>query len=112
MAPRPGRFVIAVCALAFASVTASAATPSKCSSAKLKATGKKASARAKCYAKAVAKGEPVNMECLDKASLKFGSGFSKAETKADCHAPTGDSGTIENKVDAFVDNVRDIVNSS
>ncbi len=112
MTSRLGRLLLAAFVPLAIVASAAADTPSKCASAKIKATGKKASARAKCYGKAVAKGEPVSTDCLDKASVKFGSAFSKAETKADCHAPTGDSGTIENKVDAFVDNVRDIVNSS
>jgi len=113
MAPRPRGFVIAVCALlAFASVTASAATPSKCSSAKLRATSKKASTRAKCYAKAVAKGQMVDGDCLSKASSKFSAGFTRAESKGDCRAPNGDAPAIESKVDSFVDNVRNIVNSS
>ena len=113
MALRPGRFVIAVCALlAFASVKASAATPSKCSSAKLRATSKKASTRAKCYAKAVAKGQMVDGDCLSTASSKFNAGFTRAESKGDCRAPNGDAPAIESKVDAFVDNVRNIVNSS
>src|SRR5882724_4752541 len=112
MTSRLGRLLLAAFVPLAIVASAAADTPSKCASAKIKATGKKASARAKCYAKAVAKGETVSTDCLDTASSKFGSGFSKAETKADCHAPTGDSGTIESKVDAFVDNVRDIVNSS
>src|SRR4029077_11220271 len=86
--------------------------PSKCSSSKMKVTGKKASARAKCYAKAVAKGQTVSADCLNKATTKFGSGFAKAEAKNDCLAPNGDSNAIESKVDTFVDTIRNIVNSS
>ena len=86
--------------------------PSKCSSSKLKATGKKASSRAKCYAKAVSKGDPVDSDCLAKAHDKLTSGFTKAESKGDCLAPNGDVNAIESKVDTFVNTVRNIVNSS
>src|SRR5690348_8971821 len=111
MTSRFGRFVLAVCLPLALAASASAAGPNKCSSAKLKATGKKASARAKCYSKAVAKGAAVDPNCLSKASLKFSTAFSKAETKGACLAPNGDEGAIEAKVDTFVDNVRSIVNN-
>src|SRR5689334_9221835 len=91
---------------------ANAVGPNKCTSAKLKATGKKAQARAKCYSKAVQKGLTVDPNCTSKASLKFSTAFSKAETKGACIAPNGDESAIESKVDTFVDNVRSIVNSS
>jgi len=91
---------------------ASALGPNKCTSAKLKATGKKAQARAKCYAKAVQKGVGVDPNCLSKASLKFSTAFAKAETRGACIAPSGDSTAIENKVDTFVDTIRSDVNSS
>src|SRR5689334_18218081 len=111
MTSRLGRFVLAVCLPLAVAASASAAAPSKCSSLKLKATGKKASARAKCYSKAVVKGATVDPNCLSKASLKFSTAFSKAETKGACLAPNGDEGAIEAKVDTFVDNVRSIVNN-
>src|SRR5438477_9116992 len=78
---------------------ASALGPNKCTSAKLKATGKKAQARAKCYAKAVQKGVTVDPNCTSKASLKFSTAFAKAETKGACIAPNGDESAIEGKVD-------------
>ncbi len=103
---------LAIVALAFITTQITAAGPSKCSSSKMKVTGKKASGRAKCYAKAVAKGQTVSSDCLSKASTNFGSGFAKAEAKGGCLAPNGDTNAIESKVDTFVDTVRNIVNSS
>src|SRR5689334_24240589 len=103
MTSRPGRFVLAACLSLALAASASAAGPNKCTSLKLKATGKKAQARAKCYAKAVAKNVAVDPNCLGKASLKFSTAFGKAETKGACLAPNGDANAIENKVDAFVD---------
>src|SRR2546426_258100 len=52
--------------------------PSPCESKRLKAAGKKASRKLKCYAKAAAKGLPVDSApggCLDKASMKFMAAF-------------------------------------
>ena len=99
-------------ALLFVVGQAAAAGPSKCTGMKFKATGKKAQARATCYAKAVAKQAPVDAGCLSKATSKFNARFAKAETQSSCNGGTGDTGAIESKVDAFVDDVRDIVNSS
>ena len=106
------RVVVAVAVTLSLAAAASAAGPNKCTSLKLKATGKKASARAKCYAKAVAKNAPVDSSCLSKASSKFSTAFGKAESKGACLAPNGDANAIEGKVDTFVDDVRQIVNNS
>jgi hypothetical protein len=54
--------------------------PSKCEAARLKAAGKKASAKLKCYAKAALKSLPVDTApggCLDKATNKFTASFNK-----------------------------------
>jgi len=76
----------------------------KCAASKLDATGKKANAKLKCHAKAAGGGQAVDPACLDKAEAKFGTAFSKAETKGGC-ATIGDSNTVELMVDAFVDSV-------
>src|SRR5439155_1731695 len=58
----------------------SAATASKCESARLKAAGKAASRKLGCYAKAARKGLPVDSSaggCLDKAHAKFVAAFDK-----------------------------------
>ena len=51
--------------------------PSVCESKRLKAAGKKASRKLKCYAKAAAKDLPVDTACLGKATTKFTSDFNK-----------------------------------
>src|SRR5207249_9626062 len=57
-------------------------TAHRCAAAKIKAAGKKAHAKAICYAAAVAAGEPVNQSCLDKAEAQFAAAYAKAEEKA------------------------------
>jgi hypothetical protein len=52
-------------------------TPSKCEASRLKAAGKKAGAKLTCYAKASAKSQPVDANCLSKAEAKFTSAFNK-----------------------------------
>src|SRR5439155_1022889 len=51
--------------------------PSVCESKRLKAAGKKASRKLKCYAKAAAKDLPVDTACLGKATTKFTADFNK-----------------------------------
>jgi hypothetical protein len=55
----------------------SAATPSRCEAARLKAAGKKAGAKLGCYAKAAAKDAPVDSACLLKAEGKFSTAYNK-----------------------------------
>jgi cysteine-rich repeat protein len=77
-------------------------SPSKCSSGKKKAAGKKISSKAKCYQKARLKGLPVDSACLTAAQTKYSSSFAKAQSKADCLAPPGDAAAIEAKVDDLI----------
>ena len=109
-----GRFTSAVAALALltACTGVAYAQGSSCTSGKLKSAGKKAAGRGKCYSKAVGKGLTPDPACLQKASDAFTKGFTKAEGKGDCIAPTGDHDAIEAKVDAFIASVRDTVNGS
>jgi hypothetical protein len=79
--------------------------PSKCTGAKLKVAGKKAASKTKCLSKAAAKALPVDGACISKAEGKFSAGWTKAEGKGDCLAPTGDVAAIEGKVDAFLDDL-------
>ncbi len=58
----------------------------KCSSSKLKAAGKDAAAKLKCYSKAVQKALPVDAECLSKAEGKSVQSFDKADLKGGCAA--------------------------
>jgi cysteine-rich repeat protein len=78
--------------------------PSKCSSAKLKESGKKVAGKTKCHAKAVGKGVAVDSACLGKVETKFEAGFAKAEAKEDCLS-TGDAGATETAIDAFLDDL-------
>jgi cysteine-rich repeat protein len=87
-----------------AATSGTAGAQSKCSSGKVKASGKKAAARTGCYAKAVTKGLAVDAGCLQKATDKFTKAFTKAESKGDCLS-TGDLAAIEAKVDAFAADV-------
>lgn len=77
------------------------APPAACLQAKMKAAGKKAQYELKCWAKAAAKGLPVDAECLSKAELKFELAFTKAELKTGC-AQTGDATSVEAAVDVCV----------
>jgi hypothetical protein len=78
-----------------------AGAQAKCAASKIKATGKKAAAKGKCYATAVSKNESVDTACLAKAELKFGSTFAKAEAQPPC-LTYGDASAMEAKVDAFI----------
>jgi hypothetical protein len=53
----------------------SGTTPSKCEASRLKAAGKLASAELGCYATAAAKGVPVDVGCILKATGKFTTAF-------------------------------------
>src|SRR3989442_12179011 len=68
------------------------AGPSKCEAARLKAAGKKASAKLKCNAKAVAKFVPVDSACIQKAETKYQAAFGNA---TGC---SGNQNTVENDV--------------
>ena len=79
----------------------------KCQGAKIKLAGKKAVCLLGLEAKAAAKGnflEPLDPSKVATCQDKLSSGFGKLEAKGDC-ATTGDAGTIEGKVDAFVTDV-------
>ena len=79
--------------------------PNGCSARKLTLAGKNASGRAKCHAKAVARGRSVDGACLQQAATRFGNAWAKAETVGSC-LTSGDRGTIEIRVDDFVDGLR------
>src|SRR5438876_1691571 len=75
-----------------------AMTPRICESKRLKAAGKKASRKLKCYAKAAAKDLPVDTApggCLDKASMKFMAAFTAV---SGC---TGDG--METNIESLID---------
>ncbi len=66
----------------------------RCAAAKLKATGKKASGKLACHARATSKSEAVDPGCLAKAEAKFTSSFASADARYAC-AAEGDAATIE-----------------
>jgi hypothetical protein len=78
--------------------------PDGCASAKLKAAGRTASCLLALEAKEASKGTPVDaakaQKCRDKLSLTF----AKTESKGGCNT-SGDAQDIEDKVDAYVDDV-------
>jgi hypothetical protein len=69
------------------------ASASKCEGKRLKAAGKKASAKLACYAKAALKDVAVDTACLDKATAKFTAAFNKV---TGC---SGDEASVEGLVD-------------
>lgn len=78
-----------------------------CKDSKLKGTGKKAYDLLKAYGKNIKKNPDIKLgDNVSKAESKFTKGFSKAESKGGC-VTTADSGSIEDKVDAFV---MDVIN--
>jgi hypothetical protein len=81
------------------------AGPSRCTGTKILATGKDAVGRAKCEAKAIQHGLPVDPNCLGKTAGKLSVAFSKADFKGGCLAPAGDAAAIEAKVDTIVDDL-------
>ena len=77
---------------------------SKCTAAKFKEAGTKASCEIHCDAKSASKGTAVDSTCITKCQTKFAAACSKAEKKSDCHT-TGDCITVEEQVDAFATDV-------
>jgi hypothetical protein len=61
--------------------------PSLCEAAKRKAAGKFAKGELGCYAKAAAKGLPLDTSCITKAQSKFGAALTKAGTCPDGGSP-------------------------
>src|SRR5204863_4901787 len=72
---------------------------------KVKAAGKKAACKLGILSKAAAKNIGPDTTKLAGCEAKFGAAFSKAENAGDCNTATGDTTTIEGKVDAFVNDV-------
>jgi hypothetical protein len=76
----------------------------KCQSLKIKATGAKAKCRLAIEARSAAKGVPVDPLRVMKCETKFNTVFTDAEAQHHC-TTTNDASDIEDKVDAFVDDV-------
>src|SRR4029077_2381644 len=74
---------------------------SGCDAGKLKAAGSNASCRLKLESGAAKKGIAADPLKVAACGTKMSGSFTKAETKPPC-STTGDAGTIQGKVDAFV----------
>src|SRR5262249_40690599 len=73
----------------------------ECGTAKLRAAGAKASARTKCFEKAVAKSVPVDQTCLDKATDRMLVSFLNIEAQGGC-VFTGDAPAVEGAIDSAI----------
>jgi hypothetical protein len=75
---------------------------SKCTSKEFAAAGKKASAKARCYSKAVAKNDTSALSaCLGTAETKFSAAYAKAVGAGDC-LTSASATTVEGEVDSFI----------
>lgn len=74
----------------------------RCAAAKVRAASKKASMKATCYRRAIARGLPApDPTCLASAEDRFTRAFAMAEAVGDC-LTTGDAADIEALVDQFL----------
>jgi hypothetical protein len=73
----------------------------KCGTAKMKAAGRKASDRTKCFERAVQKSTAVDPGCLSKADLKLFTTFQNIEAGGGC-VFTGDAPAVEAGIDSAV----------
>ncbi len=79
-------------------------TPSRCTSQKLSAAGRKARIKLDCHRDAAVDGFVVDPSCLTDAEVDFDENFADAEEDGDCYT-TGDSAAVEALVDDLVDDV-------
>jgi cysteine-rich repeat protein len=93
-----------LCSLCLIAPAFAAVTPNqKCASFKMKATGKRLNAEAKCYSKALAASAVVDPACLQTAATKFADAFTKAET-GDC-LHDADAGAIGGKIGTAINDI-------
>jgi hypothetical protein len=100
------RVLVAV-VLLVGTVHAQGTDASKCAAAKQVAVGKKMLRKLKCYAAAAKKTASVSNvdpECLAKVEQRFVDAIANAEAKGGC-VVNGDAASLENLVDACVQNV-------
>ena len=83
-----------VSAVASALADGGTADGRRCAAVKLKATGKKASGKLACHARAVGKVAAVDPTCLDQAETKFTGTFAGVDARYAC-ATEGDASAIE-----------------
>jgi hypothetical protein len=82
--------------------------PAVCLQAKLKASGKRASAKMSCWARAAARNDVLDESCVARAESRFDGAFAKAELRGDC-ARTGDAAAVAAAVDTCVQDVVDLL---
>jgi cysteine-rich repeat protein len=93
-----------LCSLTLIAPSFAAVTPEqKCASFKMKTSGKRLNAEAKCYSKALAASTVVDPVCLQNAAAKFAEAFTKAET-GDC-LHDANAGTIGGKIRTAIDDI-------
>ena len=96
---------LAAGALFLVAGTASAQSAmNKCQGSKIKDAGKKAACLAGLQAKVAGSGATLDPAKVAKCEAKVGVAYGKLEGKGGC-GTTGDATAIENKVDAFVDDL-------
>jgi Domain of unknown function DUF11 len=78
--------------------------PNGCEGDKIKATAKKASCKCSLEAKQASNGGTIDPAKVAKCEATFSKSFAKSEAKGGCNT-TGDTVTIESKVDAFLADV-------
>ena len=79
-------------------------TPSKCTSEKLQAAGRKGRVKLLCHRDGANDGIAVDPSCLTSAEDDFDDNFADAEEATDCYT-TGDAAVVEAFVDGLVDTV-------
>jgi hypothetical protein len=90
------RFVWLVFAgMALFAAPGAAQIASKCASAQYKAAGKSVQALARCKAKAVAKGVPLDLDCVDRVWNTLHDALVRAHRKGDCIATGIPAGAAE-----------------
>jgi hypothetical protein len=95
------RALAAVLPMVLAASNALGATSAeKCTAAKIKATAKKLSAKAKCHQKAILVAAPVDAGCLTKAEDRFVVAIGKADLLGPC---PGTASGLEASVDSCLD---------
>src|SRR5262245_50024048 len=91
--------MVLLMAVWLASPAGSATDPAvKCSAAKLKAAGRKANGKLKCYARATLEGLADDQTCVDKIEAKFNSAWQRIEAAGGCRA-SADQTSVETTVD-------------
>jgi hypothetical protein len=103
MRPLLAALLVTLAAVGAPGLARAGGSPAQCAASKMKETGKKAGRKLTCWSKEVAKPGTYDA-CAAKAEAKFAAAFALAEARGGC-VSFGDTGALEAKVDAFVDNV-------